>query len=147
MLKSRLFPRHILCGALLGVVCLFAPLQAEAACSSSKLAAKWQFYFTLVDGGGAVWLKCKVKVNSLGEVRIGTGCLVGVPGGTASFSTTGGSLSVGSNCAVTGNVEIVGCPLTFQGATMSKDGQKMAGVGSDCGGSGTVVFDFMAVKR
>ncbi len=126
MLKSRLFPRHILCGALLGVVCLFAPLQAEAACSSSKLAAKWQFYFTLVDGVEAVWLKCKVKVNSSGGVVSGTGCRVQGPGFSAKLPTTGGSLSVGSNCRVTGTIQVAApaglCDLVLQGAAMSKDG-------------------------
>jgi hypothetical protein len=147
MLKSRLFPRHILCGALLGVVCLIAPLQAQAACSSSDISAKWQTYFKIVDGTGALWLKCKVKVNSSGAVVAGKSCRVESPFGSASASTTGGSLSVASNCEVTGTIQVSGCDLVLQGATMSKDGQKIAGVGSDCGSSGLEVFDMTAVKR
>ena len=147
MQKSRLVLRHLLRGALFGVICLLAPLQAEAACAGSDRTGKWQFYFKGTDGQESFWIACKIVVNSSGGVRSGTNCLGGIPAGTISFPTTGGSLSVGSNCAVRGNIKIGGCPFKFQGATMSRDGQKMAGVGSECGGSGTELFDFLAVKR
>ena len=147
MSTSRVILRHVLCGALLGSVCLFAPLEAEAACSGSDISAKWQVYFKAAGGPEPFWLKCKVKVDS-GVVRTGTACTARFAiSGVATGSTTGGNLSVASNCAVTGKIQVNGCNFVLQGATMSKDGQKIAGVGSDCSGSSGEVFQMTAVKR
>ena len=57
----------------------------------------------------------------------------------------GAEVALGTQCAVTGNVKIGNCPFRLQGATMSRDGQKIAGVGSEC--SGSEVFGFTAMKR
>lgn len=147
MLQPRLVPRHVFRGALLGAVCVLAPLQAAVACSSTDIAAKWRTYFRLADGAEDKWVKCLVTADTLGDLAFGTACKGRSPFGTIDLAVTGGNLAVGTNCAVTGKIEISGCKFVMQGATMSNDGAKIAGVGSVCGASSVEVFQMTAVKQ
>ena len=129
----------------IGLFGLLAPVEAYGACTNSDRAGTWQIYWLRPDQVDPGWTKCTVRVRPNGGG--GNSCLGGATEGTVSFQTTGGNLSVRSNCAVKGIVQIAGCDFKLQGATMSKDGQKIAGVGSDCSGAGAFVFNFLAVKH
>lgn len=146
MSKSKLVLRHVLCGALLGVVCLFAPLEANAACTSSNLSGKWKFYMKLVDssGSGGVALACTVNVDSGGSIASGENCRAFVPGGEGPIPVSGGGLAVSRNCKVTGTITFSTCDVPIDGSWMARDGLKMSGTGVSCDGE---VIDFMAIKR
>ena len=146
MSKSRIVLRHVLCGALLGVICLLAPLQAEAACTGSDRAGTWQIYALGTDNVDSDWFKCKIRVGSSGSVKSGTTC-VSMDAGSGSTETVtvqGGTINIKSSCKVTGNFKVSGCKITITEAWISKDASMMSGVGKDCEG---FIFLFNGIKR
>lgn len=136
--------KHLILGACIGLFGLVAPRESQAACSRADLDGTWQIYSFFVSGGAAGWDRCTVRISS-GNIRSGTGCserLAG--GGSRTPKVKGGSLSIGSNCKIRGNIRIGNCRNTISEAWLARDKFTLAGVGVDCDNG---IFQFNGVKR
>ena len=100
----------------------------HAACRQTDLAGTW-YAFGVSGDVGTAYLeqasRCKFSVNSRGTiVASGSSCLTRDYGGNSTASIRGGSLSVNSTCAVTGNVNVctpMGCfAIRIQAAQMER---------------------------
>ena len=137
---------------LLSLLGIASPNSAGAECVAADLVGDWQVYRMFKGSSPFGIMSCTVSVEPDGSVTAGTFCLVRHirrwwGGGDL---VSGGSISVASDCHVTGGFEFrhVGgyvCNQIFDSARMAGDKLTMSGVGTECSGDG--VFQFTAIKR
>lgn len=130
----------------IGLFGLLAPVQADAACTSTELAGTWKTYAYLTDNVDSGWSRCTIKVGSGGNVKTTTSCKEkeAGTGATRVRDVTGGSISVQSNCKISGDFSLDGCKNTISEGWISTDATVVSGVGRDCSG---FIFLFNGIKR
>lgn len=136
--------RWVLC--LAGAALTNLPSSAHAACAPTDLAGVWDAYAVGAEDADPYWTRCSIPLSSTARILSGNSCVTN----NGSRSTLSGSLTVNSNCRVTGRFTQhfnTGGSATcnIPQSTLSKDKEVVTGVGK-CN-SGAAIFSFNMVKR
>lgn len=135
--------------ALIGVV---GSGQAWAACTQSDLTGRFQVYVDRAGPEGGGWSYCRIRVDSNGDIRIGTNCTdLDETGRQVTGTVQGGRLTTASSCRVKGEIDASVCGnarvadwISLSNAFFSRDKDTIVGVGEDCDGAAVT---FTIIRR
>jgi hypothetical protein len=110
---------------------------ANAACTASNLAGKWQVYSVgAQDGHSSYWVRCTVTINAAGNLSGQCADMSGSAGHAAGKLT----MAVPAACTFKGQFNLFGAVNKVVHGTLSKDRTTGSAVGTFPGGNFALTF-------